>query len=114
MLASRDILDIVSVTEINFFDIKNLLLSLHSNSIDNRIGEKIYCNLGPNTLPWDMKCDELLKILQKDGWYEIRQKGSHKILRKQETEETIIFPYHRGKEIPTGTCNRILKQAGLK
>jgi len=39
---------------------------------------------------------------------------SHKILRKEESTETIVFPYHRGKEIPTGTAKRIMKQAGLK
>ena len=61
-----------------------------------------------------MKCDELMKILTKDGWYEIRQKGSHKILKKEGNPETIIFPYHKGREVPTGTCNRILKQAGFK
>jgi len=61
-----------------------------------------------------MKCDELFKKLKKAGWKEIRQKGSHKILRKEGNVETIVFPYHRGKEVPTGTANRILKQAGLK
>ncbi len=61
-----------------------------------------------------MKCDELLKQLKKAGWREIRQKGSHKILRNEARSETIVFPYHRGKEIPTGTANRIQKQAGLK
>ena len=61
-----------------------------------------------------MKCDELFKILQKAGWYEIRQKGSHKILKHDKKLNILVFPYHRGKEIPTGTCNRILKQAGLK
>ena len=61
-----------------------------------------------------MKCDELLKKLKKAGWFEVRQKGSHKILRRDGETVTIVFPYHRGKEIPTGTCNRILKQAGLK
>ena len=61
-----------------------------------------------------MKCDELLKILQKAGWYEIRQKGSHKIMRHDKKIKILVLPYHRGKEIPTGTCNRILKQAGLK
>ena len=61
-----------------------------------------------------MKCDELLKKLRKQGWHEVRQKGSHKILKKSGTDQMIVFPYHRGKEIPTGTCNRILKQAGLK
>ena len=58
--------------------------------------------------------DKLLKMLKKDGWKEIRQKGSHKILRKESSSETIVFPYHGGKEIPTGTANRIMKQAGLK
>ena len=61
-----------------------------------------------------MKCDELLKKLKKAGWRQIRQKGSHKILRKEDSLELIVFPYHRGKEIPTGTANRIMKQAGLK
>lgn len=61
-----------------------------------------------------MKCDELFKKLKKAGWYEVRQKGSHKILRNKSSIETIVFPYHRGKEVPTGTANRILKQAGLK
>ena len=48
-----------------------------------------------------MKCDELLKILKKNGWYEEQQKGSHKILRNTGSKEAIVFPYHRGKEIPT-------------
>lgn len=61
-----------------------------------------------------MKCDELLKKLKKAGWRQIRQKGSYKILRKEANPETIILPYHRGKEVPTGTAVRILKQAGLK
>jgi len=61
-----------------------------------------------------MKCDELFKKLKKAGWKEVRQRGSHKILRKEDYPNTIVFPYHRGKEVPTGTANRILKQAGLK
>jgi len=65
-------------------------------------------------LPLDMKCDELFKKLKKNGWKEVRQKGSHKILRKDGEKRSIVFPYHRGKEVPTGTANSILKQAGLK
>jgi predicted RNA binding protein YcfA (HicA-like mRNA interferase family) len=61
-----------------------------------------------------MKCDELFKKLKKNGWKEVRQKGSHKILRKEGNTNTIVFPYHRGKEVPTGTAKSILKQAGLK
>jgi len=61
-----------------------------------------------------MKCDALLKLLKKNKWYEVRQKGSHKILRHNEMQETIILPYHRGKEVPKGLASKILKQAGLK
>ncbi|RLA59542.1 MAG: hypothetical protein DRQ89_13940 [Epsilonproteobacteria bacterium] len=61
-----------------------------------------------------MKCDELFRRLKRAGWREVRQSGSHKILRKAGIEQAIIFPYHKGKEIPTGTCHKILKQAGLK
>jgi len=61
-----------------------------------------------------MKCDELFKKLKKNGWKEVRQKGSHKILRKDGENNTIVFPYHRGKEVPTGTAKSILKKAGLK
>ncbi|WP_406626727.1 type II toxin-antitoxin system HicA family toxin [Portibacter marinus] len=43
-----------------------------------------------------MKCDELFKKLKKNGWKEIRQKGSHKILRKEGVKNTIVFPYHSG------------------
>lgn len=61
-----------------------------------------------------MKCDELFRKLKKEGWKQVRQKGSHKVLRKEGSPETIVFPYHKGKEMPTGTANRIMKQAGLK
>lgn len=50
-----------------------------------------------------MKCDKLLKRLKKYGWYEDRQKGSHKILKKEGVDQIIVFPYHRGSEVPTGT-----------
>jgi predicted RNA binding protein YcfA (HicA-like mRNA interferase family) len=61
-----------------------------------------------------MKVDELLRTLKKNGWYEDRQVGSHKIFKHAKINTTISLPYHRGKEVPTGTLNTILKQAGLK
>jgi len=45
-----------------------------------------------------MKCDELFKKLKKAGWKEIRQKGSHKILRKEGNLETIVFPIIEAKK----------------
>lgn len=61
-----------------------------------------------------MKIDELIKKLKNDGWFEDRQSGSHKIFKHRSKLETLSVPYHKGKEVPTGTAISILKKAGLK
>jgi mRNA interferase HicA len=61
-----------------------------------------------------MKCSELLRILKKDGWYVISQKGSHMKLGHPGKSTRIIFPNHGSQEIGKGMENRIRKDAGLK
>lgn len=61
-----------------------------------------------------MKCSQLLKMLTEDGWYCIRQQGSHKIMVHSKKEGSFPFPNHGSKEIGKGLTQRILKQAGLK
>jgi len=61
-----------------------------------------------------MKCSELLRILKKDGWYVISQKGSHMKLEHPVKPNRIIFPSHGSQEVGKGMENRILKDAGLK
>jgi predicted RNA binding protein YcfA (HicA-like mRNA interferase family) len=61
-----------------------------------------------------MKVEELIRLLKKDGWFEDRQSGSHKIFKHFQKKETISVPYHKSKDIPTGTLIAILKMAGLK
>lgn len=60
-----------------------------------------------------MKVRELLKLLQDDGWYIKTQKGSHMQLIHSEKPGKVTVPVHGG-DIPIGTLNSILKQAGLK
>ena len=60
-----------------------------------------------------MKVKELLKILKKDGWAEKEQKGSHLQLIHSVKKEKVTLPVHSG-DIPKGTLNAIMKQAGLK
>lgn len=61
-----------------------------------------------------MKSSALLKILKKDGWYEVRQKGSH-IMMKHSTKPNIIpFPFHGSKEMKKGTVQAILKSADIE
>lgn len=60
-----------------------------------------------------MKVRELLKILKDDGWIEKDQKGSHLQLIHAKKQGKVTVPVHGG-DIPKGTLNAILKQAGLK
>ncbi len=60
-----------------------------------------------------MKIIELLKVLKDDGWRKKDQKGSHLQLIHPTKKGKITVPIHGG-DIPKGTLNAILKQAGLK
>jgi len=61
-----------------------------------------------------MKCSELYKILIKDGWYPVSQKGSHVKLKHDKKSGMIIFPNHGSQEVGKGLERKILKDAGLK
>ncbi|MCM1106543.1 MAG: type II toxin-antitoxin system HicA family toxin [Blautia sp.] len=61
-----------------------------------------------------MTAREILKILHKDGWYEIDQEGSHLQLKHPKKPGKVTVPKHSSKDIAPGTLKRILKQAGLK
>jgi predicted RNA binding protein YcfA (HicA-like mRNA interferase family) len=60
-----------------------------------------------------MKSSQLLKILKKDGWHEVRQKGFHIILEHPKKEGQIVFPFHGSKEVGKGLERKLLKEAGL-
>jgi len=61
-----------------------------------------------------MKSSELLKILTKDGWYIVRQSGSHMMMRHYEKEGSISFPFHASQEVKKGLLSAILKKANIK
>lgn len=60
-----------------------------------------------------MKVKELKKLLHEDGWIKKVQKGSHLQLTHPTKPGKVTVPIHGG-DIPIGTLNSILKQAGLK
>lgn len=60
-----------------------------------------------------MKSSELLKIMKKDGWYEVRQKGSHIIMQHPTKPNSITVPFHASKEVKTGMLQAILKMADI-
>jgi mRNA interferase HicA len=61
-----------------------------------------------------MKCSELFKILTRDGWFPISQKGSHVKLKHNKKSGIIIFPNHGSQEVGKRLEKRILKDAGIK
>lgn len=55
---------------------------------------------------------EIIKALQKIGFYKVSQKGSHAKYRKDgDPVRTVIIPMH--PEIAKGTLQSILEQAGI-
>ena len=60
-----------------------------------------------------MRARELEKILLEDGWYLIRQVGSHRHYKHDSKPGKVTIPFHAG-DVDKGTTNSILKQAGLK
>jgi predicted RNA binding protein YcfA (HicA-like mRNA interferase family) len=61
-----------------------------------------------------MRVREVIQLLQKHGWQEMRSKGSHRHFKHPEQRFVITVPGNEGKEVAIGTLNAILKKAGLK
>jgi predicted RNA binding protein YcfA (HicA-like mRNA interferase family) len=61
-----------------------------------------------------LKYNVLFRLLKNDGWFIVRQKGSHVILRHPNKSEQLTIPYHPGKEVKKGLLKAILKQANIK
>lgn len=61
-----------------------------------------------------MKFSELVRLLERNGFRIVKEKGSIRYYGKENHPNIIRVDYHGSKEIPTGTCQSILKAAGLK
>ena len=61
-----------------------------------------------------MKFSELVRLLEQNGFELIKEKGSIRYYAKTGIDKLIRVDYHGSREIPTGTCEAILKAAGLK
>jgi predicted RNA binding protein YcfA (HicA-like mRNA interferase family) len=61
-----------------------------------------------------VKFSELVRLLGKNGFKIIKEKGSIRYYGKPGWDKLIRVDYLGSKEIPTGTCHHILKAAGIK
>jgi len=61
-----------------------------------------------------VKVREIIKLLEEDGWYLVRQKGSHRQFKHPTKPGRVTVAGNLGDDLAPGTLNSILKQAGLK
>ncbi|HEX2824939.1 MAG TPA: type II toxin-antitoxin system HicA family toxin [Burkholderiales bacterium] len=61
-----------------------------------------------------MKVKELIDLLEADGWVLVRTKGSHRQFRHPTKKGTVTVAGKPSIDMPAGTLNSALKQAGLK
>jgi len=56
---------------------------------------------------------ELLCALQRDGWFVIRQSGSHVVLRHEAKSGRVVVSRHAGAIVKPKVLEDTLEQAGL-
>jgi predicted RNA binding protein YcfA (HicA-like mRNA interferase family) len=61
-----------------------------------------------------VKFSELVRLLEKNGFRLIKEKGSIRYYGKANWDKLIRVDFHGAKEVPTGTLHAILKAAGIK
>jgi predicted RNA binding protein YcfA (HicA-like mRNA interferase family) len=61
-----------------------------------------------------VKVREVIRLLTKDGWYQVRMKGSHRHFRHPSKPGLVTVPGNLGKELAVGTLESVFEQAGLK
>lgn len=60
-----------------------------------------------------MHSRDVIKLLLKDGWFEVNQVGSHKQFKHPAKKGRVTVP-HPNRDIPAGTLRSVEKQAGIK
>lgn len=61
-----------------------------------------------------MKVREVIRMIEKDGWYLVRQKGSHRQYKHSVKKGLVTIAVHQlSDDIARGTLNSIFKQAQI-
>ena len=61
-----------------------------------------------------LKIREIIKILEKDGWYLVATRGSHRQFKHDIKQGRVTVPGHIGDDVPIPILHSILKQANLE
>jgi len=60
-----------------------------------------------------MKVKEIIRKIEIDGWFQVRQKGSHRQFHHTIKTGTVTIAGHPNEDVHPKTEKSILKQAGL-
>ncbi len=61
-----------------------------------------------------MKVRELIKIIEADGWMQVRMRGSHRQFHHPIKTGTVTVSGKQSTDVPSGTLSNALKQVGLR
>ncbi|HTZ86529.1 MAG TPA: type II toxin-antitoxin system HicA family toxin [Solirubrobacteraceae bacterium] len=61
-----------------------------------------------------MKVRQIIKLIEWDGWRQVRQKGSHRQFRHPCKPGTVTVPGHRNDDLRADLRISIMRQAGLR
>ncbi|MCJ8283464.1 MAG: type II toxin-antitoxin system HicA family toxin [Rivularia sp. ALOHA_DT_140] len=60
-----------------------------------------------------LSAKEVCKILEQNGFIQVRQRGSHIIMQLEAEDSTVTVPVPNYNELKTGTLRSIIRQSGL-
>jgi predicted RNA binding protein YcfA (HicA-like mRNA interferase family) len=60
-----------------------------------------------------LKFSVLVRLLEKNGFSLVKEKGSIRYYEKAGRDRLVRVDFHGAKEVPKGTCQSILKTAGI-
>ena len=62
----------------------------------------------------DVKVREIILELERAGWVQIRQTGSHRHFKHDTRTGSVCVAGNLGDDVPKGTLGNIVRQAGLE
>ena len=60
-----------------------------------------------------LKANDLIRVLKKDGFILVHQKGSHATYKHPATQKRVTIPIHPGKDLKRGLLKGILNDLNL-
>ncbi len=61
-----------------------------------------------------MKIRDIIKLIERDGWYLVATKGSHRQYKHSTKPGRVTIAGHLNDDLAPGTLNSVLKQAQLQ